>query len=91
MGLTLPSSPKKGELRLGHVAVPYSKRLWATDMTTAWTRLDGWVAIVPVIHCGDRLLLDCEVTKSQDALYALSPIQGALESQFGKRSNVPDG
>lgn len=91
MGLTLPAHPMRGQTPRGHVTVPGSNRRWGSDITTVWTRRDGWVAVAPVLDYGDRFLLDFEVTKSQDALAVLAPLQRALESQFGHRRNVPDG
>ena len=91
MNLTLPSHPRRGTATREHVAVPASNRRWGTDLTTAWTRLDGWVAVVPLLDYGDRFFLDFEVTKSQDAMPVLAPIERALEVQFGSRRNVPDG
>lgn len=89
MGLTLPAHPCRGQATRGHVAVSHSNRRWGTDITTAWTSLDGWVAIAPVLDYGDRFLLDFEVTKSQDALHVLAPLQRAMEAQFTHRCNVP--
>lgn len=91
MGLTLPAHPRRGQATRGHVAVPESNRRWGTDLTKAWTRLDGWVAVVPVLDYGDRFLLDFEVTKDEDSLSVLAPLQRALESEFEHRKNVPHG
>lgn len=91
MNLTLPAAPRRGTATRGHVAVSQSNRRWGTDLTTVWTRLDGWVAVAPVLDYGDRYLLDIAVTKSQDALAILAPIQRALEEQFGSRLQVPHG
>jgi transposase InsO family protein len=70
--------------------VPESNRRWASDLTTQWTRQDGVVAIVPVIDCGDRVVLAIEVTKAQDAPAVLRPIERALEAVFGDPKSVPD-
>lgn len=83
MGLTLPAHPRKGQTTRGHVAVPESNRRWGTDLTKAWTRLDGWVAVVPVLDYGDRFLLDFEVTKSEDALAVLAAKTAASSSSVG--------
>ena len=91
MGLTLEASPQRSRSTFGQVAVSEPNRRWGTDLTTVWTKLDGWVAVVPVLDYGDRYLLDIAVTKSQDSLAVLAPIQRALEEQFGKRQNVPHG
>jgi putative transposase len=91
MGLTLPASPRRGEATRGHVAVAHSNRRWGTDLTTVYTKRDGWVAVVPVLDYGDRTFLSFEVSKSQDALVVLSPLQRALEAEFGNRALVPHG
>jgi putative transposase len=85
------SGPERREaLARGSVAVPESNRRWASDLTTQWTRQDGVVAIVPVIDCGDRVVLAIEVTKAQDAPAVLRPIERALEAVFGDPKSVPD-
>ena len=92
LGLTLPPVCERGvPLRRGHVAVPESNRRWATDLTTTWTTRDGWVALVPVIDCGDRFAFDVEVTKSQEAEDVLAPLEKALREQFREPEAVPDG
>jgi putative transposase len=92
LGLTLPA-PKERAVPLlrGHVAVADSNRRWATDLTTTWTRQDGTVALVPVIDCGDRVVFDVAVTKSQEAPAVLAPVTRALEDCFGAPACVPDG
>jgi putative transposase len=92
LGLVLPAPEHREEgARRGSVAVPESNRRWASDLTTVWTRDDGLIAVVPVIDCGDRVVLDFEVTKSQESPAVLAPISRALEEQFGRAANVPDG
>jgi putative transposase len=92
LGLVLPAPEHREEgARLGTVAVPESNRRWATDLTTVWTRQDDLVAVVPVIDCGDRMVLDFEVTRSQESPAVLAPLARALEEQFGRPENVPDG
>lgn len=92
LGLVLPPPEHREEgARLGSVAVPESNRRWATDLTTVWTRRDGLVAVVPVIDCGDRTVLDHEVTVSQESPAILAPLARALEEQFGHPQDVPDG
>jgi hypothetical protein len=49
------------------------------------------VAIVPVIDCGDRVVLAIEITKSQEAPAVLRPVERALESIFEHRRYAPDG
>jgi putative transposase len=92
LGLCLPPIGERVEpLRRGHVAVPESNRRWATDLTTAWTAQDGTVALVPVIDCGDRVVFDIEVTKSQESPAVLAPVERALGEAFGLPMAVPDG
>jgi len=92
LGLTLPPvSERPVPLRRGHVAVPESNRRWATDLTTTWTAQDGTVALVPVIDCGDRVVFDIEVTKSQESPVVLTPVERALQEAFGSPTTVPEG
>jgi putative transposase len=91
-GLTLPpTAEREGPAIRGQVAVPESNRRWGTDLTTTWTRLDGVVAIVPVIDCGDRYALACDVTKSQESPSVLAPVDRSLEEVFGDPRDVPYG
>ena len=46
-GLVLVPGREPGEPPRGHVATPEPNRRLATDMTLAWTRRDGWVAVMP--------------------------------------------
>jgi putative transposase len=92
LGLTLPPvAERREEAARGHVTVADSNRRWATDLTTAWTRRDGVVALVPVIDCGDRFGLACAVTKSQEAPAVLAPVGSSLWREFHRPENVPDG
>lgn len=92
LGLVLPAPERREEgARRGSVAVPESNRRWATDLTTVWTRNDGLVAVVPVIDCGDRVVLTCDVTCSQEAEAVLAPLLRALREQFGVPDRVPPG
>jgi putative transposase len=92
LGLVLPAPEHREEgARRGSVAVPESNRRWATDLTTVWTRQDGLVAVVPVIDCGDRVVLACDVTRSQESPAVLAPLVRALEEQFGTPDQVPHG
>jgi putative transposase len=89
-GWTLPPLCERAvPLVRGHVVVPESNRRWATDLTTTWTARDGWVALVPVLDCGDRFSFEIAVTKSQDASEVLAPLEGALREEFGERRLVP--
>lgn len=91
LGLLQQGVELRNQERRGIVAVPTSNRRWATDVTTVWTRRDGLVAVVPVIDCGDRVLLACDVTKSQESLAVLAPVARALETAFVNAAGVPDG
>lgn len=90
MGLVLPPVKERSDTApRGQVVVAESNRRWASDLTTAWTRRDGWAAIVPVIDCGDRTGLACEVMKSQQAPMVLAPVEKSLVAEFGEPANVP--
>lgn len=89
-GLTLePVALRESPGRYGHVAVPESNRRWGTDLTTAWTRLDGTVAIVPTLDYGDRFALALTIHKSQEAPDVLAGVEAALVDEFGAPSCVP--
>jgi len=90
LGLTLPPvKEREPTVRRGQVVVATSNRRWASDLTTAWTAQDGWAAIVPVIDCGDRYGLACDVMKSQEAPMVLSPLARSLTTEFGNPVHVP--
>lgn len=92
LGLTLPPiSERVDPLRRGHVVVPESNRRWATDLTTTWTAQEGTVALVPVIDCGDRVVFDIAITKSQESPAVLAPVERSLEEAFGSPAAVPEG
>jgi transposase InsO family protein len=55
-----------------------------------WTDRDGIVAVTVLVDCGDRTMLDIEVSKSQESVAVLSPIRRALRSEFGTPARVPD-
>jgi putative transposase len=74
----------------GTVAVEEPNRRWSTDMTTVWTRKQGWIAVAPVIDNGCRSVLEIGVSKGQDAPAILSPVERALERTFGDARAVPD-
>jgi len=90
MGLCFPPGARPGEVPRGTVAVEFPNRLWATDLTTVWTKEDGLVAIVPVIDCGCRSLLELRVTKSQESSSVLAAVGSALVDNFGAPGNVPE-
>jgi putative transposase len=75
----------------GHVVVPDPNRRWATDLTTVWTRREGWVAVVPTIDCGCRSVLALAVTKDQSAPAVLRSIDTLVVEQFGTPAAVPAG
>lgn len=90
-GLLLPADGTRLPSPRGTVAVEEPNRLWASDMTTIHTRLDGWVGVTPTIDCGCRSLLGCVIAVPQDAPTLLASMREALETQFGSVDNVPDG
>jgi putative transposase len=91
-GLVLPPPSLRDPLSpRGQVVVADSNRRWASDLTTSWTSEDGLVAIVPVVDCGDRVLLACGVTRCQDSPSVLAPVAESLRTTFGRPENVPDG
>lgn len=90
-GLVLVPGREPGEPPRGHVATPEPNRRWATDMTLAWTRVDGWVAIMPTIDCGCRSLLGMLVSRDQDAPTLLASVRQALVAVYGTPAAVPDG
>lgn len=92
MGLTLPPvSERTPDAPRGQVAVPESNRRWATDLTTVWTAEDGTLALVPVIDCGDRVVFEIAVTKSQESPAVLGPVERSFEAAFGSPAGVPFG
>lgn len=74
----------------GTVAVEEPNRRWSTDMTTVWTRKDGWIAVTPVIDNGCRCVLEFGVSKGQDAPTILAPVERALRSAFGGACAIPE-
>jgi transposase InsO family protein len=88
-GLVLRRDREPGEPPRGHVVVPEPNRRWATDLTTVWTRRDGWVAVVPTIDCGCRSVLALDVTKAQDAPAVLASLDALLAELFGAAAGVP--
>ena len=90
-GLLLPADGFRLPSPRGTVAVEEPNRLWASDMTTVYTRLEGWVGVTPTIDCGCRSLLGCVVAVEQDARTLLGSMLEALQAQFGSAAHVPDG
>ena len=91
-GLTLPPvAGREGPALRGQVVVPDSNRRWASDLSTMRTRLDATVAVLSVIDCGDRVVFECEATKSQEAPRVLAPVRNALDAVLGTPANIPDG
>lgn len=91
-GLLLdPITMRESHARGGHVMVPQSNRRWATDLTTVWTRRDGLVAVVPLIDCGDRFLLQLVAMKSQESVAVIGPLEAELRAAFGEAARVPHG
>lgn len=74
----------------GTVAVEEPNRRWSTDMTTVWTRKEGWIAVTPVIDNGCRSVIEIGVSKGQDAPAILAPVERALQRAFGHALAVPE-
>ena len=92
LGLVLPGPGHVGaQETYGHVSVADSNRRWGTDLTTVYTKHDGFVALVPVVDFGDRSALACRVTKSQMSGPVIAATEKALLDQFGDAAAVPDG
>ena len=90
-GLVLARDREPGETTRGHVAVPEPNRRFGGDLTTVWTRVDGWVAVVPTIDCGCRSVLGLTVTKDQHGPAVLASVEQALREAFGEPRCVPEG
>jgi len=91
-GLVLAVDREPGEAPpRGHVVVPAPNRRFATDLTTVWTRREGWVAVALTIDCGCRTLLGLDVTKDQSAPAILRSIDAVLLELFGSPARVPAG
>lgn len=90
-GLVLARDREPGETTRGHVAVPEPNRRFGGDLTTVWTKKEGWVAVVPTIDCGCRSVLGLTVTKDQHGPAVLASIDEALRHAFGTPKQVPAG
>ena len=90
-GLVLARDREPGETTRGHVAVPEPNRRFGGDLTTVWTKRDGWVAVVPTIDCGCRSVLGLTVTKDQHGPAVLASVEQALREAFGEPRYVPAG
>ena len=88
--LTFAPNARRCEPRRGTVVVPMPNRRWSTDMTTVWSRKDGWVAIAPVIDNGCRSVFAIGVSKEQDAPAILKPLEDSLQVAFGEPNAVPE-
>jgi transposase InsO family protein len=88
-GLVLARDSEPGEPLRGHVVVPEPNRGFGGDLTTVWTKKDGWVAVVPTIDCGCRSVLGLKVTKDQNGPAVLASIEEALRKAFGEPKFVP--
>jgi putative transposase len=73
------------------VAVPEPNRRFGGDLTTVWTKKDGWVAVVPTIDCGCRSVLGLRVDKDQHSPAVLASVEQALREAFGEPKYVPLG
>jgi putative transposase len=91
-GLTLTANASRRAAPLrGQVVTPEPNRRWATDLTTVHTKVDGVVAVVPVVDCGCRSVLAIGVSKAQTSTAVLAPLREALQEAFGRPEDVPDG
>jgi transposase InsO family protein len=90
-GLVLARDREPGETTRGHVVVPEPNRRFGGDLTTVWTKNDGWVAVVPTIDCGCRSVLGLTVTKDQHGPAVLASVEQALRKAFGEPRYVPAG
>lgn len=90
-GLVLARDREPGDTSRGHVAVPEPNRRFGGDLTTVWTKKDGWVAVVPTIDCGCRSVLGLTVTKDQHSPAVLESVEEALRAAFGEPRLVPSG
>jgi putative transposase len=90
-GLVLARDREPGETTRGHVSVPEPNRRFGGDLTTVWTKRDGWVAVVPTIDCGCRSVLGLTVTKDQHGPAVLASVEQALHEAFGEPRYVPAG
>jgi putative transposase len=90
-GLVLARDREPGDTSRGHVAVPEPNRRFGGDLTTVWTKKDGWVAVVPTIDCGCRSVLGLTVDKDQHSPAVLASVEQALREAFGEPKYVPVG
>jgi putative transposase len=91
-GLTLQvDTPREKSVPRGRVVTELPNRRWAMDLTTAWTKADGLVAITVLVDSGCRSVLGIQVSKSQEAHVILRPLENALARVFGRPGNVPAG
>ncbi len=90
-GLVLARDREPGDTSRGHVAVPEPNRRFGGDLTTVWTKKDGWVAVVPTIDCGCRSVLGLTVTNDQHGPAVLASVEEALRIAFGEPRLVPSG
>jgi transposase InsO family protein len=89
--LVLARDREPGETTRGHVVVPEPNRRFGGDLTTVWTKEEGWVAVVPTIDCGCRSVLGLTVDKDQHGPAVLASVEEALRQAFGEPQYVPDG
>ncbi len=89
MGLCFTAGTRPHDEPRGQVIVATPNRRLATDLTTVWTAEDGLVAVVPVIDCGCRSLLELRATKSQESPAILGPVADALVGAYGRPEDVP--
>ena len=89
--LVLARDREPGETTRGHVVVPEPNRRFGGDLTTVWTKEEGWVAVAPTIDCGCRSVLGLTVDKDQHGPAVLASVEEALRQAFGEPKYVPGG
>jgi transposase InsO family protein len=89
--LVLARDREPGETTRGHVVVPEPNRRFGGDLTTVWTKEEGWIAVVPTIDCGCRSVLGLTVDKDQHGPAVLASIEEALRQAFVEPKYVPGG
>lgn len=75
----------------GRVTVDKPNRRWATDLTTVYTRRNGWVGVTVTVDCECRSALGLVVSLAQDATTVLGSLREALVAEFGTPARAGRG